>query len=205
MTEAVDSPYIVQFPHPGGEHHQHGLDMDWNRAEHRRKFLKTTGTYLDGAGIKRGPITFWGEWEPQSRVVESYPPGLPDGPRWLHEPWWEVPRHRRLLQNTDPLVFGDRFRYSNCRQTRNAALRRLPPGSLVLFGSALRGDFRPESDVDLLVEFEPGRTPGLAFFGIQDELAALLGRTVDLNTAECLSPFFRDEVVRSAEVLYDAG
>jgi hypothetical protein len=141
MTEAVDSPYIVQFPHPGGEHHQHGLDMDWNRAEHRRKFLKTTGTYLDGAGIKRGPITFWGEWEPQSRVVESYPPGLPDGPRWLHEPWWEVPRHRRLLQNTDPLVFGDRFRYSNCRQTRNAALRRLPPGSLVLFGSALRGAF----------------------------------------------------------------
>jgi hypothetical protein len=48
---------------------------------------------------------------------------------------------RRLLQNTDPLVFGDRFRYSNCRQTRNAALRRLPPGSLILFGSALRGAF----------------------------------------------------------------
>jgi predicted nucleotidyltransferase len=76
---------------------------------------------------------------------------------------------------------------------------------LALFGSALRDDFRADSDVDLLVDFAPGRTPGLAFFGIQDELAALLGRKVDLNTAECLSPYFRDEVVSSAEVLYDAG
>ena len=141
MIERSDRPYIVQFPHPGGEHRPRGEDMDWNRGPHHRKFLRATGTYLDAGGVQRGPITFWGEWEPQSRVVESYPPGLRDGPRWLHEPWWEVPRHRRLLQNTDPLVFGDRFRYSNCRQTRNAALRRLPPGSLVLFGSALRGAF----------------------------------------------------------------
>jgi predicted nucleotidyltransferase len=76
---------------------------------------------------------------------------------------------------------------------------------LALFGSALRDDFRPESDLDVLVEFEPGRTPGLAFFAMQDELSALLGRTVDLNTPADLSPLFRDDVVRSAEVLHDAG
>ncbi|MBX6311756.1 MAG: nucleotidyltransferase family protein [Isosphaeraceae bacterium] len=76
---------------------------------------------------------------------------------------------------------------------------------LALFGSALRDDFRPESDLDVLVEFEPGRTPGLAFFALQDELSALLGRTVDWNTPASLSPLFREEVLRSAKVLYDAG
>jgi predicted nucleotidyltransferase len=76
---------------------------------------------------------------------------------------------------------------------------------LALFGSALRGDLRPESDLDLLVAFEPGRIPGLAFFAMQDELTGLLGRPVDLNTPAGLSPLFRADVVRSAEVLDDAG
>jgi hypothetical protein len=61
--------------------------------------------------------------------------GPPGDPHWLHEPYWEVPRHRLHLQNTDPLVFGDRFLYSNCRQGRNRKLRELAPGSLVVFGS----------------------------------------------------------------------
>jgi hypothetical protein len=52
-----------------------------------------------------------------------------------------VPRHRRLLQNTDPLVFGEHFLYSNCRQSRNAKLRALRPGSLILFGSRLGSEF----------------------------------------------------------------
>ena len=63
---------------------------------------------------------------------------------------------------------------------------------LAFFGSVLREDFRPDSDIDVLVEFEPGRTPGLAFFSMQDELSELLGRLVDLNTRHCLSPYFRD-------------
>ena len=83
---------------------------------------------------------------------------------------------------------------------RRHAIRRLS-----LFGSALRDDFRDDSDLDILVEFEPGKTPGLAFFGIQDDLTALFGREVDLNTAGWLSPYFRDEVIRSARVIYDAG
>jgi predicted nucleotidyltransferase len=76
---------------------------------------------------------------------------------------------------------------------------------LSLFGSILRDDFRPDSDVDVLVEFEPGRTPGFAFFRMQEELSALLGRKVDLNTPGFLSEHFRQEVLRQAEALYVAA
>ena len=74
-----------------------------------------------------------------------------------------------------------------------------------LFGSVLREDFRPDSDIDVLVEFEAGHVPGLAFFTMQCELSALLGRRVDLNTSAFLSRHFRDQVSREAEVQYDAA
>lgn len=75
---------------------------------------------------------------------------------------------------------------------------------LSLFGSSLNGNARSDSDVDLLVEFEPGRTPGfLGLAQIEAELSALVGgRRVDLRTAEDLSHHFRDEVLRTAEVQY---
>lgn len=76
---------------------------------------------------------------------------------------------------------------------------------LSLFGSILRDDFGPDSDIDVLVEFEPGATPGFAFFGLQEELSEMLGRRVDLNTPGFLSDYFRDEVMREAEVQYDAA
>mgnify|MGYP003622339951 CR=1 FL=1 len=76
---------------------------------------------------------------------------------------------------------------------------------LALFGSALRDDFRPESDLDLLVEFEPGRRVGLAFIRLQDELSRLLGRTVDLHTPAGLSRYFRAAVLSEAETLYVAA
>ena len=77
---------------------------------------------------------------------------------------------------------------------------------LALFGSTLKGTDRPDSDVDLLVEFEPGATPGLIRLGgMARELSQLLGgRNVDLRTAGDLSRYFRDEVVRTAEVQYAA-
>lgn len=74
---------------------------------------------------------------------------------------------------------------------------------LSIFGSALREDFRQDSDIDILVEFEPGHVPGLAFFSMQDELSEIIGHKVDLNTPNFLSPYFRDEVLKEAEVLYD--
>ena len=77
---------------------------------------------------------------------------------------------------------------------------------LALFGSMLKGGARPDSDVDLLVEFEEGHKPGLlALSGIEAELSALLGgRSVDLRTREDLSRYFRDEVERNAEIQYAA-
>jgi hypothetical protein len=75
---------------------------------------------------------------------------------------------------------------------------------LALFGSVLRDDFRADSDVDVLVEFEPGKTPGFGFITVQDELSELLGREVDLNTLACLSRYYRDEVLGEAEDLYVA-
>ena len=76
---------------------------------------------------------------------------------------------------------------------------------LSLFGSVLRDDFGPKSDIDVLVEFEPGKTPGLAFFAMQDELSQVLGYPVDLNTSQCLSRYFRDEVLAEAEAVYVAS
>jgi len=78
---------------------------------------------------------------------------------------------------------------------------------LAVFGSALRADFGPDSDIDLLVEFEPDRIPTLFdIAGMEQELSALLGgRKVDLRTPEDLSRYFRDRVLAEAEVQYAAG
>jgi len=84
-----------------------------------------------------------------------------------------------------------------CRQNR---IRKL-----ALFGSVLREDFRPDSDVDVLVEFYPEHVPGLSFFRMQRELSQILGRKVDMNTPQDLSHYYRDEVLTKAEVFYDAS
>jgi predicted nucleotidyltransferase len=73
---------------------------------------------------------------------------------------------------------------------------------LAFFGSVLREDFSPESDIDVLVEFEPGFTPGLAFFDMQDEPSKMLGHKVDLNTPGFISRYFREQVIREALVQY---
>ena len=73
---------------------------------------------------------------------------------------------------------------------------------LAFFGSALREDFGPDSDVDVLVEFEPGHVPGLAFFAMEEELSEIIGRKVDLSTPRFLSPEFREEVENEAELQY---
>jgi uncharacterized protein len=75
---------------------------------------------------------------------------------------------------------------------------------LALFGSVLRDDFRADSDVDVLVEFEPGHVPGIRFFALERELSEILRRKVDLNTPSFLSPYFRGRVMAEAEVRYVA-
>ena len=75
---------------------------------------------------------------------------------------------------------------------------------LAIFGSALRNDLGPESDLDILVDFEPGRTPGFfKLFEMEEELSRLFGtRKVDLRTPQDLSRYFRDKVLEGAEVQY---
>ncbi len=100
-----------------------------------------------------------------------------------------MPRHVELLKPSDDRIAGFCRRHS---------IRRL-----ALFGSALRDDFGPESDLDILVEFEPGRAPGWGFFAMQDELGQILGWRVDLNTPGFLSRYFRDEVLAEAVPYYE--
>jgi predicted nucleotidyltransferase len=80
--------------------------------------------------------------------------------------------------------------------------RRYRVRRLSVFGSMARGTLGPESDVDLLAEFESGTVPGLEFFDLEAELSEKLGRKVDLNTPGFLSRYFREKVIEEAETLY---
>lgn len=77
---------------------------------------------------------------------------------------------------------------------------------LSLFGSVLRDDFNLESDVDVLVEFEPDARVGLIRLAhLELELGEILGRKVDLNTPGFLSKYYREQILAEAEVQYDAA
>lgn len=92
------------------------------------------------------------------------------------------------------------------REAVSAFCRRHHIARLALFGSVLRDDFGPESDVDVLVEFQAGHVPGLGFVGIEREFSDLLhGRRVDMVTAKFLNPRIRERVLNSAEPLYVAA
>ena len=86
--------------------------------------------------------------------------------------------------------------------------RRYHVAKLELFGSRARGTARPDSDVDLLVTFEPDKTPGLAFVSLAEDLEALFGREVDLLTRECVekdfNPYRRKSILEVTESLYAA-
>ena len=99
--------------------------------------------------------------------------------------------------HTPPISLSNTAVADFCRRNH---IRRLS-----LFGSVLRDDFRPDSDIDVLVEFEPGSRVGLRLFKIEQELTDLFGRKVDLNTLGFLSPDFRADVARHAEVQFDAA
>lgn len=137
---------VVRIPHPRNEH---GIDDKalslkcWNTKKyHRRKFLRTHGAYVNRDGKKKnGEILFWGEWEPQSRVekirrARAKSDQVKDGPRFIHEPFWEKYDECTSLQNTDPFVFGSNFRYARCQQ--RGQLKCLDKGSVILFGSSIK-------------------------------------------------------------------
>jgi uncharacterized protein len=77
---------------------------------------------------------------------------------------------------------------------------------LSFFGSVLREDFGPDSDIDVLVEFKPGTRMGLIqLSGLEIELGQIFGRKVDLNTPGFLSKYYRDRILTEADVQYDAA
>lgn len=124
--------------------------MDWNRGEHRRKFLLSPGSVLedDGAVHRHEDLCLWGEWEAPSLVVHRWPTRgrLAGLPRVLHRPRLAPLPSTGIVQNSDPLVFGNAFRYSNCRQSTRYTHRPqkqqcLDLGSVVLFGSKQGGAF----------------------------------------------------------------
>jgi len=92
-----------------------------------------------------------------------------------------------------------------CERLRDICVRR-HIRRLSLFGSVLRNDFRADSDVDMLVEFEPGHTPGFEFVEVEDELSSLCGgRRVDLVNPKYLNRRLKDRVLSEAEVVYGQG
>ena len=92
------------------------------------------------------------------------------------------------------------------RETLADFCRRNHIRSLAFFGSVLRDDFGPDSDIDVLVEFETGRVPGLAFMRLEQDLSRLLGgRRIDLVTPNFLNERVRDRVLNDAEVQYVEG
>lgn len=139
--------YVVQFPHPSQEHRVPGNSgtMAWNTNSHARKFLTAPGrARLEDDSEIEDELIFWGEWESESnyrRLSRNPPPGQPTV---LHDPFWIDPEDGPFRQNTDPYVFGDCFRYSNCKQSlagRASWLQSMAPGSVVLFGGSTHDRF----------------------------------------------------------------
>jgi hypothetical protein len=92
------------------------------------------------------------------------------------------------------------------RDAVSAFCRRHHINRLALFGSVLRDDFRPDSDIDVLVEFQPGHVPGLKFITIEREFSGLVqGRRVDMVTPKFLNARIRDQVLAGAQALYVAA
>jgi len=133
-------PQIIQFMHPGSEPTPPSGSsiIPWNYGDkHKRKFMVSKGKYVSDTIEKEDCLTFWGEWEPQSKVER-----LPCGrfSKYLNWPFLDVTVPNRL-HNTDPNVFGSSFKYFCCQQGAKSSLRNLSPLSLILFGSCVGKQF----------------------------------------------------------------
>ena len=167
---------LVQFIHPGIEctTNPQADIIPWNHGNHRRKFLCNPGWYMDGERLVSDALTFWGEWEPQSRITRIDNP-IEDKclPHIMHRPVLDLNEpesdKRGCRQNTDPFVFHERFLYRCCHQiikTGQTQLAHLLPGSIVLFGSRVNelfavdtvfvvGEFRDYYDQKGGMDFDP--------------------------------------------------
>ena len=157
---------VVQFTHPGEEHSisqrqikAGNMIKAWNTEGHKRKFLHTTGAYVEkGKKTEEKDIYFWGEWEPDSEVSLIKNPAGKHYPHFIHEPYVQIdpsgqlivpkrkiikdkngkPKKIKIPTNTDPFVFGKKgFYFSCCKQRSYKTLQKLEKGSLILFGSTI--------------------------------------------------------------------
>ncbi len=140
---------IVQFMHPGKERKPEPRTRyaQWrghaSQQPHTRKFMEHTGQYVTPQfETKVGPVRFWNEWEPPSKVVSRWATGSPE---YLHKPFF-VDSPDPTAYDTDPCVFGNEFKSAGCLQlthkgTRESALRRLDVGSMIIFGSRVNTVF----------------------------------------------------------------
>jgi|Deesub1362B_J571_1020462.scaffolds.fasta_scaffold02121_4 hypothetical protein len=143
--EKGDKLCFVQFIHPGKEHSPNNADIkNWNNMIPKRKFLQSKGRYISDNRIEEGNILFWGEWEPESRVIKKIDKPIPNGPRYIYEPYYRIPKSYHGLKDTDPFVFGNPFYYTACQQYAKknpTQLRNLSRGSVILFGSCVNQNF----------------------------------------------------------------
>jgi len=141
--EITASLTFVQFIHNGKEPITiKSTGESWNKGNHCRKFIRSRGLRLDENGRKiDGCVVFWGEWEPESKIVRKIEKPIKKGPNCIYEPYYLRPHSYGDLQNTDPFVFGDHFRYSWCQQPSHRSLRSLEQGCMILFGSPTKEGF----------------------------------------------------------------
>ncbi len=160
MTAALVQ--VVQFVHPGFEYHRaehvggrytrSGV-MSWKpgNSQHDRKFMLTRGSVLDWdtrRDRRSTDIVFWGEWEgPSVFWKPDDSPGKPIA-SIIHAPFRPTSCPSEPVQNTDPMVFGDAFIYSNCLQQAYVSLRTLSSGSIILFGRHSRADGQSAFSLD---------------------------------------------------------
>lgn len=139
---------VVQFIHPGAEHRvdKYGW-TPWNQLQHKRKYMAVSGSAINQSSSSDNSGLFvWGEWEGPSRSIFNWPKKRGEFPMHLVVP--QFPGHAKPiagLQNTDPYIFGDYFKYTLCKQVNKNGvpnfLTRLQPGSLILFGSNVKNNF----------------------------------------------------------------
>lgn len=172
-------PSIVQFLHSGVEHKPDNPPANnykqWNVGDHKRKFLRCSGEYAVDDGLRMSELCFWNEWEPDSVVTELRQMGNPLLPKWLHvrDLLCPVPSNPHL-QNTDPFIFDNEFKYFVCHQMmkkrdhhvrKPTALAKLDAGSLILFGSSVKANDERFFQLDTVfvvsnfIEYNPRSNP----------------------------------------------
>ncbi|MBU3659327.1 MAG: hypothetical protein FGM14_05640 [Flavobacteriales bacterium] len=130
---------VIQFFHPGTEHNEDS-GAKWHTGEHRRKFMKTKGSYVNESKVlNSGDIYFWGEWEAQSKLLERFVKSGKEMPHFLFEPYYAKENIGDC--NTDPFVFGNQYYYCVCKQGHYKSMRELEKMDIILFGSHRANEF----------------------------------------------------------------